>query len=510
MNSDELGEKGESHFKEICADAGLICNKSDRDRSGWDFIVEFPLDKAKETTLDKRISPLSCHIQLKTMKDGNKSFKMRLTSAERLAKEVKPAFVYVFLVNEKLQFTRSYILHFTGDRLSAVLKKLRVEELKGTSPNKINKKTISITVRDIECIGTTGESLRGALVSTCGNDIYDYMVKKSEELKCLGYTESPYKGAMTLLPSYEDEIVDAFLGLKNDLKLLSFQVNESRFGIDLPLDSFGEGKIHFDPNPCDQCTIVIRSDSLSGPAIFDGRIFIPPKVLFTEKNRKIAVKSDLFTIVIYDDHYTIFFNVIGGIRKTANEWSHFWRMMLAIAIGNGTIEFLPKKFSKARFPLISHDSVTKESICKYWLDVLEAFSFLVSQAAILQDPKISLNELHIGYREIMHSYSLMKDKNVVIAFHAKLIDDYKDLSSKKFIFALAFRLDSVHIAFFAVVSFSIDRDGENLLWRVANVFSTFSSEIEDKDGSFETFVRNAQVEANIYYVIKVEVDMRCS
>jgi hypothetical protein len=42
LNSDELGAKGESHFREICADAKLVCNKSDRERTGWDFLVEFP------------------------------------------------------------------------------------------------------------------------------------------------------------------------------------------------------------------------------------------------------------------------------------------------------------------------------------------------------------------------------------------------------------------------------------------------------------------------------------
>ena len=510
MNSDELGEKGESHFKEICADAGLICNKSDRDRSGWDFIVEFPQDLASGTTLDRRIAPISCHIQLKTMKDGNKSFKMRLTSAERLAKEVKPAFVYVFLVNDKLQFTRSYILHFMGDRLSAVLKKLRAEEFRGTSRNKINNKTISLTIKDDECIENTGESLRGALVSMCGSDMYNYMMKKNEELMRLGYTESPYKGTMTLHPLYEDEIVDAFLGLTDGVRFLSFRANESRFGIDLPFHNFGEGKIHIDPNPCDQCAIVIRGDSLSTPAIFDGGIFIPPKVLLTEKSKKLVIKSDLFSIVIYDDNYTMRFNAIDGMRKTANEWSHFWRMMFAIAIGNATIEIVPRNLPKVRFPLISGDVVYDENVCKYWLDVCEGFSFLVSQAAISPDPMISLRELQNGYREILLSYSLMKDKKVEISFHTQIIDGYKELSNRQFIFALALKFDCVHIAYSAIVKFSIERDGENLLWGVTNVFSAFSSKIEDKDGGFEAFVGNAQVEENIAYAIKVEVDIRRS
>ncbi len=86
LTPDELGEKGESHFKEICADAQLICNKSDRDRdrAGWDFIVDFPFIDQEELSLDKRIAPPSCHIQVKTVYASTKSVRLKLNMAERL------------------------------------------------------------------------------------------------------------------------------------------------------------------------------------------------------------------------------------------------------------------------------------------------------------------------------------------------------------------------------------------------------------------------------------------
>src|SRR5205809_6637408 len=99
LDSDPQGAKGESRFQEICEDAGLICNKSTRDRSGWDFIVEFQFGDAEDPSpLDSRTPPLSCHVQVKTLRAENDRFRMRLSSAERLAKEIKPAFVYVFKV----------------------------------------------------------------------------------------------------------------------------------------------------------------------------------------------------------------------------------------------------------------------------------------------------------------------------------------------------------------------------------------------------------------------------
>ncbi len=55
MRADQIGAKGEARFQELCEDAGLVCNKSSRDMTGWDYIVEFafphdsksPLDSAK-------------------------------------------------------------------------------------------------------------------------------------------------------------------------------------------------------------------------------------------------------------------------------------------------------------------------------------------------------------------------------------------------------------------------------------------------------------------------------
>src|SRR3974377_1161280 len=68
LNPDQLGQKGEAHFKEICSDKKLICNQTLYDRSGWDFIVEFPYQQSSmQSSLDSRHSPISCHVQVKTM-----------------------------------------------------------------------------------------------------------------------------------------------------------------------------------------------------------------------------------------------------------------------------------------------------------------------------------------------------------------------------------------------------------------------------------------------------------
>jgi hypothetical protein len=43
LTPEELGDAGESKFKLLCSQAKLVCNKSSRDLTGWDFIVDFPM-----------------------------------------------------------------------------------------------------------------------------------------------------------------------------------------------------------------------------------------------------------------------------------------------------------------------------------------------------------------------------------------------------------------------------------------------------------------------------------
>jgi len=131
LNADQLGRKGEHHFSEICTDAKLTCNPSTYDRTGWDFIVEFPYDPpCPQSSLDKRHSPVSCHVQVKTMWDTSDEFRMRLSSAERLAKEPKPAFVYIFKVNRKQEFVQAHLIHMIDENLATILKRLRREQAK--------------------------------------------------------------------------------------------------------------------------------------------------------------------------------------------------------------------------------------------------------------------------------------------------------------------------------------------------------------------------------------------
>lgn len=137
LNSDQLGKKGESRFPELCVDAGLVPNGSTWDRRGWDFIVDWP-HADDHSAYDSRPAPLSCLIQLKTIWTSSKSIKLRLSSVEYLAKDARPAFIYVLRVADDLSIVDAAIVHLDGEFLALVLKELRKARLEGAAPNGVH------------------------------------------------------------------------------------------------------------------------------------------------------------------------------------------------------------------------------------------------------------------------------------------------------------------------------------------------------------------------------------
>src|SRR4029077_7573702 len=344
LNADELGEKGQARFKEICADAGLVCNKSDRDRTGWDFIVEFPFEIASDvsTPLESRKTPLSCHVQVKTLLDKNDRFQMRLSSAERLAKELKPAFVYVFKVDATLRITGAYLVHILDESLGKILKRLRKEDVAGNSEPNRKKISLSASGNGI-LVAPTGHALCDALLEAVGADRHAYAAKKDEQLTTLGFSERPYSTEMTFLG--DDDLVDVLLGLKKDVPAINLRAEHTRFDIPVSLPELTQKnvKITIEPSPADTCTIIVRSELLSTPAAFKGKVFYPAIPGLPVERRKILFATEFFSMVSAQSGLTIK-SESPLPPQTPTIWASYWRLALVMATGKGTIQIVSDKY----------------------------------------------------------------------------------------------------------------------------------------------------------------------
>jgi hypothetical protein len=297
LNSDELGEKGESRFQEICADAKLTCNKSTRDRTGWDFLIEFPFEPPiGDRTLDKRRSATSCHLQLKTIWADSERVTLRLSSAERLAKEPKPAFVYVLMINDDLEAVDSYLIHLRGENLERILKRLRKAQADGEL--KINDAEITYDPKTAGIrLPPNGKALRYQLDQDCGPDPQTYIASKALELKNLGFEKGRYHLKVTLQARNVDELVEAFLGLR-PLEATATESLEVRFGVALPANHLPQDtavKVEIKPIPADRCTIRAYNQSGGQPAVFQGEVFFPA-IKMPAGHSRAQIRTSFFTL----------------------------------------------------------------------------------------------------------------------------------------------------------------------------------------------------------------------
>ena len=94
LPADDLGQTSEDLFRSLCSQSRLTCNKSERDRAGWDFVVDLPVEDTGAASLDQR-STRACFVQLKATTNSNPA-RLSLSAIERIAKDPRPAFVIVF------------------------------------------------------------------------------------------------------------------------------------------------------------------------------------------------------------------------------------------------------------------------------------------------------------------------------------------------------------------------------------------------------------------------------
>jgi len=459
LTSDELGEKGESRFREICADAQLICNKSDRDRTGWDFIVEFPFHSC-DRSIDEREAPLSCHIQVKTINAGKTTIRLSLSSAERLAKELKPAFIYVLQVNNTLGFQQAFLLHMTGDRLSAILKRLRKEQAEGNA-NKINKKTITFALKEAEKIDPNGSSFKTAIIAQCGTSLSAYANKKKTELSSIGYDHAPLKGVFEIPATNPEEMLDVFLGLKTKIKLNKFKTVQTRFGIDLPHRDDSGALMTIVPHPIEVCKLKFRDETDHSISVFSADLytaFLPG----VSSDAKILLKTSMFSIAVYlspsgKNSYTLSYNLNEIKSSSVRNWEQFWRTMKLYSTGAGSFEIERADPSMCvRIPVITNKGFFTTGYCDNWLEFLSSSRKILDNACPLDDPKITFNELISIETEIELAEKLSaSNKGVPYSFSYDLQEGGPEiLSPGKMVMAKAIPFGDTIIAYYGIGDFT--------------------------------------------------------
>lgn len=338
LNSDELGAKGEKKFGELCLDARLKPNASDRDRVGWDYIVTWPFNDVG--ILDTRPAPLACHVQLKTVWAGNRTIRLNLDTLEHIVKDLRPAFIVVLEVEDKdLSFTGAHVIHIADDFLAEILKRLRQAQVNGVGSNprvfdvSINKWSVSLSV-------VSGAALKSRFEAAVPSGMSEYGRQKERQLRDLGYE----RGRMTLHTTFQadslDEVVDGFLGLR-PLRLTEATQFDNRFGIPLEGTSLPwagpsnllDASISFKPPKLDDCVVFATRDRDGATLDFKAGVFTVPSGVVGPDRLVIEARGKLIRVRVDtnppDGRACLVFASVPGIediRATAADWAIYYRV----------------------------------------------------------------------------------------------------------------------------------------------------------------------------------------
>ncbi|MFO0174804.1 MAG: hypothetical protein ACK51W_20365, partial [Aphanizomenon sp.] len=83
MQDINLGPLGETEFTKLCLQVDLTIHKSQMDRTGWDFLVEFPWKPDNLSPQDILPAPLECKIQVKSTNEQRNRESITLSNLHR-------------------------------------------------------------------------------------------------------------------------------------------------------------------------------------------------------------------------------------------------------------------------------------------------------------------------------------------------------------------------------------------------------------------------------------------
>lgn len=277
--SDHIGRIGEAWFDLLANKAQLLIGRIEPDRIGRDRIIEFPAQARNETEpYDKRPAPLSCSIQIKTILNKSDRVSLKLSVAERLAVDNRPAFICILRVDENDNVVDMHLLHVLGNNLVRVLRRLRREFADGTQA--LNRVEITFRISAATRVDLNPSALIEALKSLIGRDMNAYEEEKSRQRNEAGYDGGMrYSMNVTFEGHAIKDIIDGMLGLKS-LKVKQMRHFEERFKIKLPTelpfaDNMQSAVMKVTPTPVDAGVITICNSQSGSQIDFDCDLIIP-------------------------------------------------------------------------------------------------------------------------------------------------------------------------------------------------------------------------------------------
>jgi hypothetical protein len=308
----DLDNWAEDEFASLCSRAGVTRNKSIQDRTGWDYIVEFPPTDLSDIPADLRSIESSARVQVKSKRSGKASVTLKLSNALRFAKDPLPCFVVLFLATKGREPVRVFARHFWEQEIGQVLKRGREAHAKGRDD--LNKKNVTWSFDEQD---EHSKDLMAWMAATSTAHRDRYAAAKADLVRTLGFEDGFIHGNIQFEISDLEALVDHQIGLLPTAPTLNISIKQRRFGIDsaTPLFEGIPDVAHLRSHPR-SCRVRVRG-RIGDDVWLDGQLFLPGLPNLPPELRKCRVVADFIEVVVGgNDEGKVSFRIDRGAHRS--------------------------------------------------------------------------------------------------------------------------------------------------------------------------------------------------
>lgn len=312
----DLGDMGESAFKDWCAPEGLYAQKSEADRHGWDYLLERLPERADDRPLDGQHAMPKYLIQVKATEDQTNPPRIKLSALKHLVDADLPAAIAVLVYAEDGRRPHRRLLAPVNDKvIYDTLRRVRREEAKGNRA--INRITVPVDLSAAEPVGEAGEGLGDILTKFFGDDPSAYVRRKALYRQNCGKSYPMVGGFFVPGDDAGRKVGDLFLGKSRELEVTDLTIESRRFGIALPNDRqvIREAVVKMKASPLMGATIEIEATTGEWASVSVDVFMMPPPISEIGGSRIRLANSMIETVLDFEAGRAEFTFDYSGMRE---------------------------------------------------------------------------------------------------------------------------------------------------------------------------------------------------
>ncbi|WP_394244587.1 hypothetical protein [Halopseudomonas laoshanensis] len=338
--SEDLGGMGESFFRLVAKDAGLVANSSSDDKAGWDFELEEASPLAINYSDQSR--PVY-RVQVKATMSNKLSVGMSFSSLLSLIQYGGPAFVVLIQFGEDLIPRALHIAHIDEKRTIEILRDLRSKEILNKDI-KLNKSKFILRFDATSSLTASGAELSKYLKGSINRNYLAYLDCKMKWLRDIEEDSKTLRVNMRF-ESAEGirAMVDSMLGYETSLNTASITF-KAPLGIpDLDLihpTEYSPTTLKPVLDKLPRASVRLRTSPYGPIYEFTAAIYSVP-MIFPNEFAAVRIHTALFDIVYRLQDQTVEFKISDLVDKdleaTASETRAFVEYIVNVSETKTTI-----------------------------------------------------------------------------------------------------------------------------------------------------------------------------